>query len=695
MNCALRSHISKSVLILIILLSCTTNSYAQYDKHRVDSLLQKLAQHPQKDTTRIDILAWLGEVESLDHEKSIAYLKEAIDIAKKIKNNRVIGLWTMLGWSYMNHDDYPRSIAAFQALFNVSKPETEVYAAAYHFIGMNYKAQGDWEKALSYTMAGYEMDQRVKAKGIILDQRNDVGTPWNLGEIYLKKNVPDTALMYGRRGYEVLTEVDTSIQEQFRPMITRLLANTFILLHQKDSAKKYLDEAISSTGPWVWAANQTIENTLALAKWYLQFGSLDSALSKSTIAYEAAKKYSYFETMYQAAQIMRQSVEKKGLYALALQYNDLAIAVKDSMQGVDKIKKSQAMHYERQLGEQHTENLQKQLTLNNRIKLLGLSSLFIGLGGISLYRNNQRRKKTISTLNKQNGIIETQKVQLQSYIEDLRDKQTQLIHAEKMASLGELTAGIAHEIQNPLNFVNNFSEINKELIFELKEELLKDKDQKQASNVIELLNDMESNTSKIYLHGKRAESIVRSMLEHSQAKPGQKLECDLNALAEEFLKLSYHVARAKDKTLSSDDLAQVGFNANLITELDPSIPTLSIIPSDVGRVLLNIFNNAFYSMGEKEKKLGNAYLPTLLIRSQVKDHHVEIIIKDNGLGIAENIRSKIFQPFFTTKPTGHGTGLGLSLSYDIITKAHGGTLEVASVEGEYCEFKISLPADII
>ncbi len=250
-----------------------------------------------------------------------------------------------------------------------------------------------------------------------------------------------------------------------------------------------------------------------------------------------------------------------------------------------------------------------------------------------------------------------------------------------MASLGELTAGIAHEIQNPLNFVNNFSELNTELIEELKVERLKPKAERDVQSEDDLLNTLEENSKKIELHGKRAESIVRSMLEHSQAKPGEKTATNINILAEEFLKLSYHAIRSKDNS----------FNVNIMTELDPSIPQLKVIPADIGRVLINIFNNAFYSMNEKKCMLGESYSPSLYVQSLLHDKLVDIIIKDNGNGISEAVLSKIFQPFFTTKPTGNGTGLGLSLSYDIITKAHGGSISVSSAVGEDCTFIISLP----
>jgi signal transduction histidine kinase len=278
-----------------------------------------------------------------------------------------------------------------------------------------------------------------------------------------------------------------------------------------------------------------------------------------------------------------------------------------------------------------------------------------------------------------------QKEELQQAVEDLRSTQDQLVHAEKMASLGELTAGIAHEIQNPLNFVNNFSEVNLELASELNEELDKmNLSQEDKTHLISMVNMIRQNQDKINYHGKRADSIVKGMLQHSRTGSGIKEPVDLNSLVDEYVRLSYHGLRAKDK----------GFNATLDVHLDPAIEKIPALPQDLGRVLLNIFNNAFYAVNEK-KQLGiEGYNPTLTVHTTLIDKGRKfalISIRDNGNGIPSAVRDKIFQPFYTTKPTGKGTGLGLSLSYDIITKGHGGELRMSSKENEYTEFTIKLP----
>ena len=283
--------------------------------------------------------------------------------------------------------------------------------------------------------------------------------------------------------------------------------------------------------------------------------------------------------------------------------------------------------------------------------------------------------------------IMKQKEELEAALEVLKSTQDQLIQSEKMASLGELTAGIAHEIQNPLNFVNNFSEVSNELIQEIREERVKPPEDQDQSLIDEILNDIADNLNKINTHGKRADSIVKGMLQHSRSNSGQKEMTDINALADEYLRLSYHGLRAKDKS----------FNADFKLNLDPTLPKMEVVSQDIGRVILNLINNGFYAVSEKRQELAEqknseheAYRPTVWVSTKTLKKGLEIRIRDNGNGIPSELKTKIFQPFFTTKPAGKGTGLGLSMSYEIITKGHNGQLSVQSVPGEFTEFKIIL-----
>ncbi|MBA2760844.1 MAG: histidine kinase, partial [Segetibacter sp.] len=285
-----------------------------------------------------------------------------------------------------------------------------------------------------------------------------------------------------------------------------------------------------------------------------------------------------------------------------------------------------------------------------------------------------------------NRVLQHKNEEIQNTLTELKTTQSQLIHSEKMASLGELTAGIAHEIQNPLNFVNNFSEVSVELLDELKNDSLVRLPDDEKIKVEEIIEDLVQNLEKISYHGKRADAIVKGMLQHSRTSTGKKEPTDINALADEYLRLSYHGLRAKDKL----------FNAIMETKFDENLPKINVIPQDLGRVILNLYTNAFYSVNEKKKQNIAGYQPTVSVSTcyitlPIGEMGVEIRVKDNGLGIPQKVMDKIYQPFFSTKPTGQGTGLGLSISYEIITNAHGGEMTVETKEGEFAEFIIQIP----
>lgn len=315
---------------------------------------------------------------------------------------------------------------------------------------------------------------------------------------------------------------------------------------------------------------------------------------------------------------------------------------------------------------------------------------FVAYRSRQLIRDKQELEKGIALrttqlseankeLSEQQEEITTQRDKLAETVNELKTTQQQLIQSEKLASLGELTAGIAHEIQNPLNFVNNFSEVSVELVDELAEELHANKRDTRLED--ELLSDLKQNLEKITLHGKRADGIVKNMLQHSRANSGERQPTDINALADEYLRLAYHGLRAKDKN----------FNALMTPHFDTRLPKINVIPQDIGRVLLNLFNNAFYAVQQKHQTAGSGYKPEVTVSTSADKDNIIVKVKDNGNGIPDAIKDKIMQPFFTTKPTGEGTGLGLSLSYDIVVKGHGGSIAVNTKEGEFTEFIIKLP----
>ncbi|MEO5582331.1 MAG: ATP-binding protein, partial [Saprospiraceae bacterium] len=427
-------------------------------------------------------------------------------------------------------------------------------------------------------------------------------------------------------------------------------------------------------------------------------GNFNKAMELATNALSIAKKGQIRLAEADASSILSRLYERQKEYKIALDYFKLSHDIKDSISTGDyqnklayfesktEIEKGQAEIELLTAQKSLQENIARQAKrFRNFIIIISISSLLVAF---YIIRNiNSKRRKIQS----QNVLIADQKKQVESSLEELKATQSQMIQREKMASLGELTAGIAHEIQNPLNFVNNFSEVNTELINELKTELATGNTQL----AIEIADNIKENEKKINHHGKRADGIVKGMLQHSQKSISEKVLVDINLLAEEYLRLSYHSFQSKYQNLPNGAKAQAGFACELILDLDLKLPLVKVIPQDIGRVLMNLDNNAFWAINEKnvevsKRKSGEVYEPQVTVSTKKIGDKVEIKVTDNGNGIPDNIKNKIFQPFFTTKPSGQGTGLGLSLSYDII-KSHNGILEVNSKEGEYSEFIIQFP----
>ena len=381
----------------------------------------------------------------------------------------------------------------------------------------------------------------------------------------------------------------------------------------------------------------------------------------------------YVTEVSEAYEDLSDCYEKTGGFQKALATYKTAAKISDSIRGKENIKKSTelTLNYEFQKKQQKIQDEQERksdlVKARQTALIIGLLlTLVLAIVAFNGFRNKR----------KANHLLQQQKTKVESTLSELKSTQSQLIHSEKMASLGELTAGIAHEIQNPLNFVINFSDVNRDWIAELKAEIKNGNT--MAAHAI--AGDIEINEEKINDHGKRADAIVKGMLYHSRLSTGQRELTDINVLADEYLKLAYLGWRAKDKE----------FNVIMKTDFDLSIPQIDIIPQEIGRVLLNLYNNAFYAVAEKAKQQPNGYESDISVSTRKIGDRISISIKDSGNGIPQKAIDKIFQPFFTTKPPGQGTGLGLSLSYDIIL-AHGGEIKVQTKEGEGAEFEIQIP----
>src|SRR5436190_933984 len=425
-----------------------------------------------------------------------------------------------------------------------------------------------------------------------------------------------------------------------------------------------------------------------LADVFLKKNMPDSAIHYASLGLKQATETGTIEYMRDNSVSLADAFAFKNDFKNAYKYHLDFINYRDSMMNNDIEKKAGFLKYQDDLEKKQTQitvlNQEKKVQKSFLISTL-IVLLLIIVTVVLLIRNNRHKQKANKLLQQQKEVIEKQRDETNKTLAELKQTQQQLIQAEKMASLGELTAGIAHEIQNPLNFVNNFSEVNDELLKELHAEA----DKGNLEDVKAIAKDIALNSEKINYHGKRADAIVKGMLQHSRTSNEQKELTDINALAEEYLRLAYHGLRAKDKS----------FHAKFETDFDKTVEKINVVPQEIGRVILNLINNAFYAVSEKAKQNLSGYEPCVMLTTKklnvrpddpVRRGKVEIKVKDNGNGIPQKVLNKIFQPFFTTKPTGQGTGLGLSLSYDII-KTHGGEIKVETKEGEGSEFIIQMP----
>ena len=501
-----------------------------------------------------------------------------------------------------------------------------------------------------------------------------------IADQYLKLNIIDSAETYAQKSLKLFEQIK---EKKFFSIPNYILGDIYVKQKKYELAKKYYHRSLQAA----YRQEDINRNSLAqvnqkLSLFYQIAKEGDSALYYAKKEFEIVSEPGMISSDFfkngDVYQDLYQSYLLNNEMDSAFKYQGLALTTKDAW-NKEKIKNLAAfqnlsLSEALRLRDLEKKRIESQSNIRTGAFLIGLAVLSII--GFILYRNNKQKQKA-------NKVLETT-------LASLKSTQCQLIQSEKMASLGELTAGIAHEIQNPLNFVNNFAEVSNEMIQEIKEERAKKKEERDEALQDELLKDIAGNLQKINHHGKRADAIVKGMLQHSRSSSGTKEPTDINALADEYLRLAYHGLRAKDKS----------FNATIKTDFDTSLEKVNIIPQDIGKVVLNLLTNAFYVVNEKNSlrqapkqirtQQDENYEPTVSISTKKVGDSVLISINDNGNGIPQNIVDKIFQPFFTTKPTGQGTGLGLSLSYDII-KAHGGELKVETKEGEGSVFIISLP----
>jgi two-component system NtrC family sensor kinase len=658
-----------TVILAISVCSCFAQQTPFFMKN-VDSLKRELA-IAREDSSRVLIMEELSlRYQSLNADSTIKYGKEGIALANKIQFTRgEIRMLNELAMAMQINGDIPASLElSFKAL---QMAEEKSYAFETGFslftIGNAYWFLKDYDKAISYLKKAETILETVSDEPFLYDIMivNSTG----LGNAYIDINQFDSAYSVLEKTYNATLNNywHAGVMESFGLLVFKMGDHEKGLEYLRQSIK-VSDDLYSRADASRW-----------IAECYAGLNQPDSAIYYAKLGLAASQIFTYQLGILSTSNILAKEYEARDINE-SYYYLKLFVAANDALYGEKKVLTLQKTIAEEQQRERkaETERIANENQLKQAAFLTGLGILiFIAF---ILYRNNLRERKAKNLLHEKNKVIE-------QTLTNLRSTQSQLIQSEKMASLGELTAGIAHEIQNPLNFVNNFSEVNKELIEELR---IKNEELKIEDNEVnELLNDLADNEEKINHHGKRADAIVKGMLQHSKRSEGKKEPTDINALCDEYLRLSYHGLRAKDKD----------FNATMKTDFDESIGNINIIPQDIGRVLLNLYNNAFYAVDEKKKQQTENYEPTVTIKTKKSEGKIEVSVKDNGNGIPQKVVDKIFQPFFTTKPTGQGTGLGLSLSYDIM-KAHGGEIKVETKldenaglfdKDEGCVFIIQLP----
>ncbi|HYJ64735.1 MAG TPA: tetratricopeptide repeat protein [Parafilimonas sp.] len=719
LTCNLYNKHSKNFALYIKVIACGVfflfSATAYNQDAETDSLL-RVANKTNDDSLKVNALISLASANSLS-DSGIAYANRAKDIAFKIgfKTGEAYG-YKWLSIINNNKGDYynalvnsNKSLAIFESLGDKVGTSNLL-----NNIGAFYADKGEDSKAIEYYLRSLDLAQQTGNKLRIETALSNIGVTYfkdsstkdkaleyylkalpyalqikddestgiiftNIGEVYAVKNDFDQARYYYKKALSVLGESSSAAYTY------NDLGKLAIKQKAYDLADFYLNKA-DSTAQKNNSPIDILQSLIGKAQLQVALDKTKDAITLFNKAVEVGKPLESSPELKEVYEGLSSEYQKINDYKNAFLFQRLLNEVYKSENAKKLSFNSASLQYTMELQKQSgqiavliQENEQQELTLAKaklarNVLIGGLAIVLVFV--VLLFINTTQRKKLNKILFKQKAQIEAQKISVEKTLNELKSTQSQLIYAEKMASLGELTAGVAHEIQNPLNFVNNFSEVNIDLIVEMKQEI----ENKNYAEAIQIATDIEKNARKINHHGKRADAIVKGMIQHSRASSSQKELTDINGLADEYLRLCYHGIKVKEKDL----------NVTIKPDFDKTIGQINIIPQDIGRVLLNLYNNAFYAVNEKKKTADEDYKPLVSVQTKKINDAVEIIISDNGNGIPQNIIDKIFQPFFTTKPTGEGTGLGLSLSYDII-KVHGGEIKVETKEGEGTTFIIQLP----
>tara|TARA_R100001369_G_scaffold87720_1_gene123470 strand:- start:2079 stop:4034 length:1956 start_codon:yes stop_codon:yes gene_type:complete len=639
----------------------------------VPQLLKEL-ETASKDSSKIYLNNELGYYyQYVNQSKALEYFNKSMEAAKRSNDSlQLANIQYSIGFTYGISEELT---LALENYFDAARGYKNLndnwrLVNTYMSISNVYLKNGDVQKQKQY----------LDLSEVLAIKENDSiqlsGFYSNKGVVYDQQGKLDSAVVFYNKSLEIARAINDLNSIGFG---LNNLGLTYKHLYKNDDALSKFEEAIpmfEKEGDLYFLCS--LYNNIAST--HLQKGDYVLAQDGFERSMKYAQESGNTSVILENYKNMASMFGELKSYKNQVKYNKYYYTLKDSLFTLEKQNQLTQLESDYVIENKNFQleskelDLQKKKAQNTTYIVLFIFSL-LTLGLLLVYYKRSHTKNNL--LITKNTLINEQKTELETTLKNLKSAQSQLIQSEKMASLGELTAGIAHEIQNPLNFVNNFSEVSNELIDEMNEEL--DKGDIEEAKAISI--DIKQNLEKITHHGKRADGIVKGMLQHSSRRSGKKEPIDINKLADEYFRLAYHGLRAKDKS----------FNATLETDFDKNIGKINVVPQDIGRVILNLFTNAFYAVDEKKSNsISEAYKPTVSVSTEKTNNNIVITVRDNGNGIPKKALDKIFQPFFTTKPAGKGTGLGLSMSYDII-KAHKGELKVKTKEGSETAFSIYLP----
>ena len=643
------------LLVLLALLVSGRPAVAAPPK-TLDSLRHLLRQ-PLADTDRVQVLCQISDQLWTQRTDSAAvYARRALALAQRIGDQRGQGAALNRLGAALRESNLARSLELFQQSLHIAQTTHDRALTAQNLrsIGIIYVYLRDRRQGLGYYFQALKIGEQLH------DQRRVVIELSNIGLAYELFGQLDSASLFQKRALVLAHRLHTPTN-----YILYGLGNVARKTGQPSEALAYYRASIRESQQ-VGHLRSLNFAYVGLATLYQQQGRPDSSIYYARLGCQAARTNGFLRGVLNASILLTQDYKRRGPADSALKYQSLMLVMKDTLFGQEKVMRLQSLDYrERQRAQQAAAS---QAALRARFRTYALVAGLVGLLALVLLLGRHSRQQ------------ERARLALEQSLAELKTAQDQLVQREKMAFLGELTAGIAHELQNPLNFVKNFAEVSTDLV----EDMGNDEPGRNAALQAEILAGLKQNLQQISQHGQRATSIIKGMLEHSRSGTGQREPTDLNTLVSDSLRLAQQGLRTKD---NREGDVQVSF------ALAPGLPPVAVVPLDLGRVLINLFTNALYALQQRQQQpAGTAYCPALAVSTQAVPGGVEVRISDNGTGMPAEVQAKVFQPFFTTKPVGEGTGLGLSLSYDIVTTGHGGTLRVESREGEGTEFILGLPA---